>query len=132
MANESMGLIGRKLGMTQLFSDDGTVTAVTVIEAAGNTVLQVKTADSADGYNAIQLGLGDLPAPHLGLLDHAVDVVDAHEGGVGQALGETVGEAGNFDADPGTGIAFQIDVEDAVGVAHQIQSITPSLEKEEL
>ena len=45
---------------------------------------------------------------------------------------ETVGEAGQFDTSPGTGIAFQIDVEDAVGVAHQVKSITPSLEKEEL
>ena len=41
---------------------------------------------------------------------------------------ETVGEAGQFDTSPGTGIAFQIDVEDAVGVAHQVKSITPSLE----
>ncbi len=54
--SENMGLIGRKLGMTQLFDDEGVVTAVTVIEAAPNTVLQVKTDDSADGYNAIQLG----------------------------------------------------------------------------
>ena len=45
---------------------------------------------------------------------------------------ETVGEAGEFDATSGTGIAFQVDVEDAVGVAHQVQSITPSLEEEEL
>jgi hypothetical protein len=45
---------------------------------------------------------------------------------------ETVGEAGEFDLSPGTGIAFQIDVEDAVGVAHQVESITPTLEKEEL
>jgi len=45
---------------------------------------------------------------------------------------ETVGAVGQFDASPGTGIAFQLDVEDAVGVAHQVESITPSLEKEEL
>src|SRR5210317_958663 len=45
---------------------------------------------------------------------------------------ETVGNAGEFDSTPGTGIAFQVDVEDAVGVAHQVQSITPSLAKEEL
>jgi large subunit ribosomal protein L3 len=51
-----MGLIGRKLGMTQLFADDGTVTAVTVIQAAPNHVLQVKTADGPDAYNAVQLG----------------------------------------------------------------------------
>lgn len=45
---------------------------------------------------------------------------------------ETVGEAGEFDSSPGTGIAFQVDVEDAVGVAHQVETITPSLAKEEL
>ena len=45
---------------------------------------------------------------------------------------ETVGSVGEFDTSSGTGIAFQIDVEDAVGVAHQVQSITPSLEDEEL
>jgi nitrogen regulatory protein PII len=45
---------------------------------------------------------------------------------------ETVGKVGEFDATPGTGIAFQVDVEDAVGVAHQAQSITPSLEEEDL
>ncbi len=45
---------------------------------------------------------------------------------------ETVGEVGQFDTSPGTGIAFQVDVEDAVGVAHQVKSITPSLDKEDL
>jgi hypothetical protein len=45
---------------------------------------------------------------------------------------ETVGEAGEFDSSSGTGIAFQVDVEDAVGVAHQIETMTPSLEEEEL
>ena len=45
---------------------------------------------------------------------------------------ETLGRVGEFDTTPGTGIAFQIDVEDAVGVAHQVRSITPSLEEEEL
>ncbi len=45
---------------------------------------------------------------------------------------ETVGEAGEFDSTSGTGIAFQVDVEDAVGVAHQVESITPSLKEEEL
>jgi nitrogen regulatory protein PII len=45
---------------------------------------------------------------------------------------ETVSEVGEFDTSPGTGIAFQVDVEDAVGVEHQVESITPSLEEEEL
>lgn len=45
---------------------------------------------------------------------------------------ETIAAAGDFDATPGTGIAFQIDVEDAVGVAHQVEEIMPSLAEEEL
>ena len=45
---------------------------------------------------------------------------------------ETIGRVGEFDSDPGTGIAFQIDVEDAVGVAHQAATIAPSLKAEEL
>jgi nitrogen regulatory protein PII len=45
---------------------------------------------------------------------------------------ETIGKMGEFDSSPGTGIAFQVDVEDAVGVAHQIETITPRLEEEDL
>ena len=45
---------------------------------------------------------------------------------------ETVGAVGGFDTTSGTGIAFQIDVEDAVGVAQQVKSITPTLTEEEL
>ena len=52
------GLIGRKLGMTQIFNADGQRVAVTVIEAGPCTVLQRKTVD-ADGYEAVQLGFGD-------------------------------------------------------------------------
>jgi len=59
MANEMMGLMGRKVGMTQFFRDDGEVVAVTVIETGPCTVLQVKTEDGSDGYNAIQIGFGD-------------------------------------------------------------------------
>ena len=58
MANEQMGLLGRKLGMTQIFNDDGEVIPVTVLEAGPNTVLQIKTASGADGYSALQLGFG--------------------------------------------------------------------------
>lgn len=45
---------------------------------------------------------------------------------------ETISAVGEFDVSPGTGIAFQIDVEDAVGVIRQAQAIAPSLEEEEL
>jgi large subunit ribosomal protein L3 len=51
------GLIGRKLGMTQIFDDAGVVHPVTVIECGPNVVTQVKTTES-DGYQAVQLGFG--------------------------------------------------------------------------
>ncbi len=51
------GIIGRKMGMTQLFAEDGTVTPVTVIKAGPCVVVQTKTANGKDGYNAVQLGL---------------------------------------------------------------------------
>ncbi len=51
------GLIGRKLGMTQVFSGDGEAVPVTVLEVAPNAVLQVKTNEK-DGYEAIQVGYG--------------------------------------------------------------------------
>ena len=50
------GIIGRKVGMTQLFQKDGTVAAATVIKAGPCVVLQAKTAQT-DGYEAVQIGL---------------------------------------------------------------------------
>jgi len=41
---------------------------------------------------------------------------------------ESIAEAGRFEAEPGTGITIQLDVEDAIGVMHQMQSITPAIE----
>jgi len=54
------GILGRKVGMTQVFQPDGQVVPVTVIEAGPCHVLQVKTVDR-DGYDAIQLGFRDKP-----------------------------------------------------------------------
>ena len=51
------GIIGKKVGMTQLFAPDGTVTPVTVIKAGPCVVVQKKTAAGPDGYDAVQLGL---------------------------------------------------------------------------
>ncbi len=50
------GILGRKLGMTQVFTKDGKLIPVTVVEVEPNTVMQVKTVDT-DGYNAIQVGV---------------------------------------------------------------------------
>jgi len=52
------GILGKKIGMTQVFSAQGELVPVTVIEVAGNIVLQKKTADT-DGYQAVQLGFAD-------------------------------------------------------------------------
>ena len=52
-------LIGKKVGMTQIFDEQGKVIPVTVIEAGPYTVVQVKTVES-DGYNAVQLGYGEV------------------------------------------------------------------------
>jgi large subunit ribosomal protein L3 len=49
------GLIGKKLGMTQIFADDGTKIPVTIVQAGPCVVLQIKTIEK-DGYNAIQVG----------------------------------------------------------------------------
>lgn len=51
------GIIGRKVGMTQLFAPDGTVTPVTVIKAGPCVVVQKKSSSGRDGYDAVQLGL---------------------------------------------------------------------------
>ncbi len=52
---KTLGIIGRKLGMTQLFLEDGSVVPVTVVEAGPCPVIQKKTKEK-DGYNAVQLG----------------------------------------------------------------------------
>jgi len=52
-------LLGKKIGMTQVFTEDGNVVPVTVVEAGPCVVVQKKTVET-DGYNAIQLGFGDL------------------------------------------------------------------------
>ena len=53
------GIIGRKVGMTQIFDEKGNVIPVTVIEAGPCVVAQVKTVET-DGYSAVQLGFGDV------------------------------------------------------------------------
>ena len=57
------GLIGKKIGMTQIFSDDGILVPVTVVEAGPCVVTQVKTKNS-DGYDAVQIGYSDLKNKH--------------------------------------------------------------------
>ena len=57
--SEKMGIIGRKLGMTRIFADDGTAVAVTVVKAGPCLVTQVKTVEN-DGYNALQIAFEEV------------------------------------------------------------------------
>ena len=96
----SIGLIGRKRGMTQVFQPDGTMVAVSVLEVVPNMVTRLRTPDR-DGYAAVQLGtdeksklskpragqLGDLPS--LGTLrEFRVDDVSGYEVGQTLAIGD--------------------------------------------
>jgi len=56
-ASERLGLLGRKVGMMRVFTDDGDTVPVTVLDVSNNRVTQIKTAE-ADGYSALQLAFG--------------------------------------------------------------------------
>ncbi len=100
------GIIGRKLGMSQIFSDDGKTEAVTVIEAGPCTVTQVRTV-AKEGYNAAQMGFGEakrLSSPQRGhlkelgqfrhLREFRVDDSEAIE--VGQKIDVSLFEIGDL------------------------------------
>jgi large subunit ribosomal protein L3 len=100
------GLLGRKLGMLQRFEDDGTVSAVTVIEAGPCLVTQVKTIER-DGYEAVQLGFGyvkRLNQPQRGHLKglenvrhlREFKVDDVSEVSVGQRVGADLFRPGDY------------------------------------
>ncbi|MCI9286890.1 MAG: 50S ribosomal protein L3 [Clostridia bacterium] len=57
-------IIGKKIGMTQIFDEKGTVIPVTAIQAGPCVVAQVKTVET-DGYNAVQLGFGEIKDKHI-------------------------------------------------------------------
>ncbi len=59
--------------------------------------------------------------------DYCMFLVEEH---LSRSILERIAEVGDFDASPGNGIAFQIDVEDAVGVAHQVEKLTTVVEDE--
>ncbi len=60
----SLGLVGRKVGMTRIFTDDGNSVPVTVLEVSPNRVTQIKTQDS-DGYSAVQVTFGERRASRV-------------------------------------------------------------------
>ena len=123
----SIGLIGRKLGVTQVFQGDGTMVAVSVLAIQPNTVTRLRTTDR-DGYTAVQLGaheakklskpeagqLKDLPkaAQKLGSIrEFRVDTVDGYELGQTVALADLFAEGDLVDVtgvSKGKGFAGQI------------------------
>ena len=83
------GILGKKIGMTQIFTEAGSLIPVTVIEGTPNVVLQKKTVET-DGYNAVQLGYADKPErlankPELG---HVAKVKTAPKRFVKEIAGE--------------------------------------------
>jgi large subunit ribosomal protein L3 len=60
----SLGLVGRKVGMTRLFNDDGSATPVTVVDVSSNRVTQIKTAEK-DGYSSVQVAFGKRRASRI-------------------------------------------------------------------
>jgi len=96
----NIGLIGRKVGMTQVFEDDGTMVAVSVVSIEPNTVTRLRTTDR-DGYTAVQLGTEvakKLSKPETGQLkdlpkvatirEFRVDDIGSYEVGQTVALGD--------------------------------------------
>jgi large subunit ribosomal protein L3 len=92
----TIGLIGRKVGMTQVFADDGTMIPVSVVAVEPNTVTRVRTPER-DGYTAVQLGIeesGKLTKPEIGQLKNLPKVSVVREFRLDDAATEayTVGQ----------------------------------------
>jgi len=90
----SIGLIGRKVGMTQVFQDDGTMVAVSVLAVETNTVTRLRTAER-DGYTAVQLGAEPsrrLTKPQLGQLENLPKVATIREFRLDDIDGYEVGQ----------------------------------------
>ena len=90
----SIGLIGRKAGMTQVFAEDGTMIPVSVLVVEPNTVTRLRTPER-DGYTAVQLGTGTarrITRPRLGQLHDLPRVRDVREFRVARADAYAVGQ----------------------------------------
>lgn len=107
-----------------LVEDDKTDSVLKAARDAGATGATVLNQARGEGMKA--------PKTFLGLSletqrDMVLLLVEEH---LARKILEKIAEVGEFDQKPGTGIAFQIDVEDAVGVAHQVKKLTPVVEEE--
>lgn len=107
------------------FIDDAKTDAV--VEAAKNsgaTGATVITSARGEGLKGSKTFFGlDLESQR----DVAIFLVEEH---LARDILETIAEVGNFDAEPGTGIAFQLDVEDAVGITQQVAHLQEVVEEE--
>lgn len=108
-----------------------------VEDAKTDEVVEASRKAGATGATVINNARGEGLNTHKTFLGMSLDtqrdvvllLVEEHRA---RQILERIGDVGELDTTPGTGIAFQIDVEDALGVAHQAESIAPSLEEEEL
>jgi large subunit ribosomal protein L3 len=94
MSKPGIGILGRKVGMTQVFAPDGTMVPVSVVAVTPNTVTALRT-DERDGYTAVQVGAGEarrLTKPRLGQLKGLPRVRDAREFRVEDPAGFEVGQ----------------------------------------
>ena len=107
-----IGLVGKKLGMSQVFDQEGKMVPVTVLELGPNRVVQVKRADGPDGYDALKVGFGEarpgkITKPDLGVFRSAgvepadvvrefrVDAATANQYSVGDELTASLFEPGS-------------------------------------
>lgn len=81
------GILGKKIGMTQIFDTNGTLIPVTIIEVGGNVVLQKKTIQT-DGYTAVQIGYSDTKHPTKPQLGHTEKAQTAPKRFVKEIAGE--------------------------------------------
>jgi large subunit ribosomal protein L3 len=94
MSQHTIGLIGRKVGMTQVFLPNGTMVGVSVVQVTPNTVTRLRT-DERDGYTAVQLGAGErkrLTKPLAGQLKDLPRVRTIREFRLDSADGYEVGQ----------------------------------------
>jgi large subunit ribosomal protein L3 len=94
MSQHTIGLIGRKVGMTQVFQPNGTMVSVSVVQVTPNTVTRLRT-DERDGYTAVQLGAGErrrLTKPLAGQLKDLPRVRTIREFRLDSADGYEVGQ----------------------------------------
>jgi large subunit ribosomal protein L3 len=99
MTTDGMGLVGRKVGMTQVFQDDGTMVAVSVVAIEPNTVTRLRTQDR-DGYTAVQVGthvVKELSKPETGQLKGLPKVATVREFRVDSVDDFSVGQAVSID-----------------------------------